>query len=201
MIREGFTEEENSIIDNFKQEGYTEEESIIIVKLEQYAHILTNIIHEDVVDMDYDVFYNYLDNLPKNIDKRILDYSDYLRGASMPLYEESKNKRIKHSYDISDSGVGKVSIQVVPDYDLVNNYDQTIIHAIQQNSIIEDLLESKDWCELEENIKNKNINTIKLKSELNFGLDNSKYSLSFLIGYYHCICIKKNHESLKKYRT
>ena len=26
MIREGFTEEENSIIDNFKQEGYTEED-------------------------------------------------------------------------------------------------------------------------------------------------------------------------------
>ena len=195
-MKKNYTEEES--IDKLNQEGYTKEESIIIVKLEQYAEIITNIINEDVADMDYDIFYNFLDNLPKNIDEKILNYAEYIRGASMPLYEESKNKRIKHSYDISDSGVGKVTIQVVPEYDLVNAYDQSIMHTIQKNSIIEKLLKSKDWCDLEKNIKNKNINTMELKSELNLGLDNSKYSWSFLIGYYHCICIKKNHESLKK---
>jgi len=196
-MKKNYTEEES--IDKLNQEGYTKEESIIIVKLEQYAEIITNIINEDVADMDYDIFYNFLDNLPKNIDEKILNYAEYIRGASMPLYEESKNKRIKHSYDISDSGVGKVTIQVVPEYDLVTAYDQSIMHTIQKNSIIEKLLKSKDWCDLEKNIKNKNINTMELKSELNLGLDNSKYSWSFLIGYYHCICIKKNHESLKKY--
>jgi hypothetical protein len=196
-MKKNYTEEES--IDKLNQEGYTKEESIIIVKLEQYAEIITNIINEDVADMDYDIFYNFLDNLPKNIDEIILNYAEYIRGASMPLYEESKNKRIKHSYDISDSGVGKVTIQVVPEYDLVTAYDQSIMHTIQKNSIIEKLLKSKDWCDLEKNIKNKNINTMELKSELNLGLDNSKYSWSFLIGYYHCICIKKNHESLKKY--
>lgn len=86
MIRPGYTDEENSIID----------------KLEQYADQLNDLLDDKKIELDYEFFYNFLDNLPKNIDEKILNYAEYLRGASMPLYEQTLNVPFEENSNIND---------------------------------------------------------------------------------------------------
>jgi hypothetical protein len=69
------------------RDKFTEEENNIVAKLEAYAKQLDKNI-DTGEEINFDELFSFLKYISTmNIDKVILSYSDYLYGASLPMYD------------------------------------------------------------------------------------------------------------------